>query len=138
MNSIKYQDFEKILRYAKIYGLANGREDILNRYSMLRKMVGKRAPDSEIQLNEKDGEVFGSLCLYAVASAGSAGDEIAHKVCNIAQEHSAMLTPYDRASAMAVTDLLKDPRKGDGCPFYQLYKYLEEGGCGTENPQDRA
>lgn len=136
MNNIKYRDFEKILKYAKIYGLANGREDILKRHGTLRKMAGKCAPDSEIHLGGKNGELFGNLCLYAVASAGSAGSEASREVCRIAQEHSGLLTQYDRASALAVTDLLKDPRKGDGCPFYQLYKYLEEGGCGPEDPQD--
>ena len=137
MNIIKYQDFEKILKYAKINGLENRREQILKRHGTLRKMGGKCVPDSEIQLSGKDGELFGNLCLYAVASASSAGDGVTREVCRIVREHSGLLTQYDRASALAVTDLLKNPRKGDGCPFYQLYKYLEEGGCGTEGPQDR-
>ncbi len=132
MDYIKYRDFKKILKYARIYGLANERGDILTQCSVLRKKAGKRAPDDEIPLNREDGEMFGSLCLYAVASSGSAGDAASSDVCRIACEHSGLLTQYNRASVMVITDLLKDTRKGDGCPFYQLYKYLEKEDAGRQ------
>ncbi len=137
IDNIKYRDFEKILKYAKIYGLANGREDILKQYGILRRIAEKCTPDSKVQIDEKNGELFGSLCLYAIASVGSTDDEAAREVCRIVREHSSLLAQYDRASALVIADLLKDPRKGDRCPFYQLYKYLEEGGCGAADPQSK-
>lgn len=135
MDYIRYQDFEKILKYAKIYGLANERRDVLAQCSMLRRRSEKIESDGRIPLNTGDGEIFGSLCLYAIASAGSAGNGASSDICHITCEHSSLLSQYNRASVMAVTDLLKDTAKGDRCPFFQLYKYLEKEATGDLNPQ---
>ena len=60
-----------ILRYARIYGLANQRRDIMARCRYFNQKLKGRSPREKIVLDEKDGGNFGKLCLYAVACAGS-------------------------------------------------------------------
>lgn len=122
-NYIEYRDFEKILKYARIYGLANRRDDILEQCGMLQKRVGKCTSGGKSAVSAEDGRVFGSLCLYAVASAGSGDDEASSDVCRISCEHSGLMTQYQRASVMTVADMMKDTHKRGGCPFSQLYQY---------------
>lgn len=131
MDDIEYKDFERIVKYAMIYGLANERSDILKQCGAFRRKNGKRAPDGRVSLDGDDREAFGSLCLYAVASAGSADDAAASRICRITCEHSGLLTQDNRASVMAVADMLKDKQKGKECPFYQLYEYLEKEEAGV-------
>ena len=122
---IKLKDLETILRYARIYGLANGRKDILTRCRIFGRKLSGRSPNEKIGLNTNEGISLGKLCLYAVASAGSCG-EAGKDVCRIAREHSKLMNKDDRASAMAIADMLKDAEKGDECPFYLLYQFLEK------------
>lgn len=132
MDIIKCQDFEIIIKYAMVYGLANERGDILKQCNVLRGRAMKRGPDGSIPLDEADGAAFGSLCLYAVASAGSADDAVAGRVCRTASEHSGLFTQDDRALAMAVTDMLRDKQKEMECPFYQLHEYLKKEDAGVQ------
>lgn len=130
IDHIKYKDLEIILRYARIYGLANQRRDILALCRYFSQELKGRSPNEKIGLDEKDGDSFGKLCLYAVACAGSCG-EAGRDVCRIAREHSKLMNRYDRASAMAISDMLKDASLGEDCPFYTLYKSLEKEGAGV-------
>ncbi len=121
-----------IVKYAMVYGLANERGDILKQCSMLRGRAMKRESDGGIPLEGEDGAAFGSLCLYAVASAGSVDDAVAKRVCRTASEHSGLFTQDDRALAMAVTDMLRDKQKGMECPFCQLHEYLKKEDAGAQ------
>lgn len=132
MESIKHQDFKKIIKYATVYGLANERDDILRQCSSFRQQAKGQAQDGLILLDKRNEAAFGSLCLYAVASAGSADDASAIQICRITREHSRLLTQDDRASAIVVADMLRDKQKGEQCPFCQLYKYLKKEEAGSK------
>lgn len=121
------------MKFATIYGFANGRGDILEQCGTLQEKAAGLLTDGHIPLNGEEGAAFGSLCLYAIASAGSADDHAAMRVCRIVMEHSEMLTQDDRAMAMVVADMLRNKQKGMKCPFCQLYEYLkkEDAGCQT-------
>lgn len=133
-NYIEYRDLETVLKYARIYGLANQREDILAQCSMLRRKAGRGVPDGKAMLAAEDGRILGKMFLYALASVGSAGGGAGGTVCRIVCKYYGLMAQYDRASAMAVADMMKDMRKGEECPFCELYDFLEkkekEGGCG--------
>lgn len=81
MDDIKYQDFERIIKYAMIYGLANERSDVLQQCGVFHRKNEKRTSDDRVPLDGDDREAFGSLCLYAVASAGSADDAVSSRIC---------------------------------------------------------
>lgn len=132
MNDIEYQDFERIIKYAMIYGFANERSDVLQQCGVFHRKNEKRAPDDRVPLDGDDREAFDSLCLYAVASAGSADDAVSSQICRITCEHSGLLSQDNRASVMAVADMLKDKRKGKECPFYLLHEYLKKEEAGVQ------
>ena len=53
MDDIKYQDFERIIKYAMIYGLANERSDVLQQCGVFHRKNEKRTPDDRVS----DGEL---------------------------------------------------------------------------------
>lgn len=129
-NFITYKDLDKILRYSRIYGLANSRQDILKLCVGLEGRYDVHGTGGT-ELAEDDAAAFGRLLPYATASAGSCG-RAAPDVCRIVQEHCGLMDGDTRASEMAVADMLKDPDKGDECPFSILYHYIEKEAAGKE------
>ncbi|MCM1237667.1 MAG: hypothetical protein NC489_46990 [Ruminococcus flavefaciens] len=134
---ITYRDLDKALKYARIYGLANERQDILDQCGAIRKEAGKGAPGGEAALGEECGRMLGEMFPYALASVGSAGGGADADVCRIVREHASLMDPFDRASAIAVAGMMKDGQKGGECPFHKLCSSLEleiekkeEGGAG--------
>ena len=123
MESIKHQDLKKIIKYATIYGLVNERDDVLKQCDAFCQNIRESAQDGQVLLEKWEDAAFGNMCLYAVASAGSADDAAASRICRIAREHSGLFTQDDHASAIVVAEILRDKRKGEQCHFYQLYKY---------------
>lgn len=124
------RDLEKALRYARIYALANRRQDIL---AACREAEGRylsRAPGSSTEIRRGDGGTVGRLMLYAMASAGSCGPA-ADDVCRIVKKHCGLLDGEETALAAAVAGMLEDGDSED-CPFRGLREILEDEAAGAD------
>lgn len=123
--AVEYKDAEKIIKYAYIFGFTNNRTDIIQRCEKLQDKIEKMKANGMILLNRESSEALGSLCPYAVASAGSADADTKKQICRIIMEQHDIISQYDRASIKEVAYMLRSRKQGLNCPFYRLSNFLD-------------